>query len=123
MKGIMERVTVAKRAERRFFITFNNKTPLNEIISVEAYKYETEGNSSASLPHLWKKHGFKNYVMPSYWSIDTYATDEAGLCLGKYNPTHKKDHKLNFDWVLEATPENLVKILEEIERRAFKGGE
>ena len=123
MNGIMERVTVAKRAERRILITFNDKTSLNETVAVEACRCVTEGNSPASLPHLWKKHGFKNYVMPSCWFIDTYATDETGLCLGKYNPTHKKDHKLNFDWVLEATPENLVKILEEIERRAFKGGE
>lgn len=119
----MERVSVAKRTERRIFITFNDKTPLNETLAVEAYRYVVEENSPKEMLHMWKKHRFKNYVMPSCWFIDTYATDESGLCLGKYNPTHTEDKKLNFDWVLEATSENLAKILEEIERRAFKGGE
>ena len=53
-------------------------------------------------------------------SISVYVTDKDGNCYGRYNPHElPKSHKINFDWVLEGTEENRIKILEEIEILAF----
>lgn len=71
------------------------------------------------IAHMWHKHGFTSRVLPSYWHVNTYATDADGYCRGRYNPTiHADTHKLNFDWVLEATDENLITLLNEIMRLA-----
>lgn len=118
--NIMEKVRVEERVKgRRWLYTFLQKNEKDELIQVEITKCESD-NSKKSIPNLWKKYGYMDTVLNSYWSVTVYATDEDGNCYGKYNPQHKNDsHKTDFNWMFEATEKNRIKILEEIERRAF----
>ena len=80
---------------------------------------------------LWVKEKIFKEPFP-WWSIKVYATEENGMCYGRYNPQEKpevkKDSKgkvylnhnvVNFDWVLPATEENRQKIIAEVSRLAF----
>lgn len=119
--GIMDRVKVEEIAEgRRLLYTFSEKNEKGELIQVELSKCKPDNKSDSSLPRLWAKNGFIDRVLESYWYVDTYVTEENGNCYRRYNPTViKGTTKLDFDWVIEATEENLIKLLEEVERRAF----
>lgn len=119
--GIMDRVTVEERAEGwRWFYTFKEKNEKGELLQIELSKCIPDNSSPSSLPVLWKKHGHIDRILESYWCVSTYVTEDNGNCYGRYNPQIRKDvHKLNFEWVIEATEENRIKLLEEFERRAF----
>lgn len=59
------------------------------------------------------------------WSVKTYAT-RGNDCKGFYNPTVKirpdgRGLILTPEWQLEATQNNMYKIISEIERRAERG--
>lgn len=60
--------------------------------------------------------------IPDKWlNVNTYCFDEKGNCWGELNPQVRRDnHKIDFDWILKATPENLERILNEIRRRAME---
>ena len=76
----------------------------------------------SSLPRLWKKAGHIDRVLETWWSVDVYCYDDRDGCRSRYNPTMKPGgagYVLDFDWVLEGTPENMEAISREIERRAF----
>lgn len=107
---------IEKMAECRWFYHFKDKTKNDETLTVEITKITNPGGKN-SLPYLWKKHGYINKVLESYWCITTYAEDETGS-YGRYNPT-VKNGKINFDWKFEATKENLDLILNEIVRLAY----
>jgi hypothetical protein len=99
--------------------TFEGLTPRGERLQVELSAHINDG-SRHDLANLWYKHGYTAAPLPSYWCVDVYAYDAAG-CWGRYNPTvFDHSNKLNFDWVLPATPANRHKILAEIIRRANK---
>lgn len=119
--GIMDRVKVEERADGlRWLYTFLEKNEKGELIQVELSKCEPDNSRPESFPNLWKKHGYIDRVLESYWCVSTYATEENGDCYGRYNPQIRKDaFKLDFDWIIEATEENRIKLLEEVERRAF----
>lgn len=71
------------------------------------------------LMHAWKKRGYVNRFMPTHLSVSTYYHEENGNCTGSYNPTCKTGgagYVLDFEWVLEATPENEMKLVEEADR-------
>lgn len=120
----MKKFTVEKFAETRFLITFNNLNKKSEKISVEFVKCTNSG-AKDSRPNLWKKLGYVDEVLNTYWAVDVFAENiNTGACRGRYNPTAKlsEDGKrmvLDFSWVLEATEENKEKLLNEIEKRAF----
>lgn len=106
---------IDKLAKTRELYTFEEKNHKGEKIQVEFIK------SSGSLAQIWFEKGYTDKLLDTYWSVDVFATQENGLCLGKYNPTIKRNtYKLNFKWVLEATEENKQKILNEIIKRAYK---
>lgn len=108
---------------RRTCYTFEGLTPRGERLYVEFSAHINDGDKH-DFCNLWHRHGFIPAPLPSYWCVDTYATDQHG-CWGRYNPTHKlhesgKRLVMDFDWVLPATPANRHKILAEIIRRANK---
>lgn len=106
-------------AATRTLYELEGATPRGERIGVE-FTACTNGGSRYDLANLWYKHGYTAAPLPSYWCVDVYAYDAAG-CWGRYNPTvFEHSNKLNFDWVLPATPANRHKILAEIIRRANK---
>ena len=97
---------------------FAPRTAAGETLVVDFTRCEST-NSAGDPAHLWHKNGYTARVMPTHWAVSTYATDANGQCWGRYNPTVKPNtHKLDFDWVLEATNDNRVALLNEIMRLA-----
>ena len=81
-------------------------------------------NSKRDLMNIWKKHGYISKVLPSYISIRTYYYNEKG-CWGLYNVTEKlsadgKRQEINFNYLKEATPENILELVAECIRLAVK---
>lgn len=68
------------------------------------------------LMHHWKKAGYVSEVSETHLALDCYYTDLEGNCWGRYNPTIKKG-KLDFEWVLPYTAENVEKLLTEAIKR------
>lgn len=104
---IIEQIT-----ETRSLYTFTEPNAKGEKIVAELVK------CSNSNPATWKKRGFIDKALETYWSIEVYVTDTEGNCWGRYNPQHKlsEDGKrmvINFDWIFEATEENKEKLIDE----------
>ncbi len=80
---------------------------------------EHDEKNRHDLMSLWKKSGLIDRFMPTHLLVETYLYDDKGNCTGSYNPTCKlggAGHILDFDWILEATPENERKLVEEADR-------
>lgn len=68
----------------------------------------------------WVKEGKVDRFMPYVLYCSTEWVDERGHSKAWYNPMVRKDGKrpqFDFNWMLEATPENVEKLLAECERR------
>lgn len=60
-------------------------------------------------------------VADSWWSACVYAVGKDGKCRNKYNPLQSSSdvvHGLAVEWFLPPTEENLVRLSDEIARRA-----
>lgn len=120
----MEPVKVEEQADgQRWFYEYEEPTRNGERLEVD-FTLCSASEGSISLPKMWHKKGYTETVLESWWYVQVYATDQNGICRGKYNPTAKlaesgTRYVHDFDWTLEATDENREKILREIERRAF----
>ncbi len=112
--------TVETVAANRSFYSFVDKTAAGERLEVFLTAIYNDSKAKNSLPVLWERHGYTPKRLCSYFVVDVYATDEKGNCRGKYNPTIDADGKLNFEWVLEVSEENRIKILNEIYRLATR---
>ena len=85
--------------------------------------YCTDPGTKKSLPALWYKNGDTPTRLDTYWFIYPVAFDSAKDERQRYNPqtimygplTGRRG--LDFAWVLEATPENLYRLLAETKRR------
>lgn len=118
----MRNYKIEKASETREYLIFEDQNAKGEKISIEFVRC-TDSDYKRSLPKLWKKKGYIDRVLKTYWSIDVMATDKKGTW-GRYNPQVKlsEDDKrqiINFEWMFEATPENKKKLIEEVERLAF----
>lgn len=114
---------IEQMAETRWFYTFTDTNEKGEKIIIELSKCEDWKESKKSLPKLWKKNGYINRVLETYWSIQTYVEDTEGNSFGAYNPQIKwsKEFKrpvINFDWMFEATEKNKEKLINEVYRLA-----
>ena len=65
------------------------------------------------LANLWMKHGFVDRFLPTTVHINTYYTDSENRCTGCYNVQHTRDGKIDFAYMLEATPENIDRLVSE----------
>lgn len=119
MSETRERITFLELNEKGETVPKVNKK--GETIMVELINIFPDNSSNSSLPVLWKKHGYTKELLNSYISVDVYATDENGVCWGKYNPQILKEtNKINFDYMLEVSKPNRVKILDAITKLAFE---
>lgn len=125
---------IKQMAPMRWSYEFEKPNSKGELIAIELIKCANPGGNNA-LPHLWYKKGWIDKELETWWSVYIYCTEPNGMCYGRYNPTCKtiqnkervgKDkfiisyrNVLNFDWVLEATEENKIKLLDEVCRLAF----
>lgn len=113
----------------RVVYTFTSKN--GEPIAIEMCKCTVpERATKSDLMTLWVKNGYLSRRLPSYWSVDVQYETDRGAFIG-YNPqifgyrrfNYKGEqvechHIINFDWILEATEENRIKLLAEIIKRA-----
>lgn len=114
---INKEYTIRQNSETNWFYEFTEPNAKGETLIIELSKCDNPGGSHA-LPILWKKHGFIDRVLETYWCISTYVRDTEGNCWGMYNPQHKlsEDGKravIDFCWMFEATEENKEKLLDE----------
>ena len=84
---------------------------INSDFIVDIRRTDYNKRTKSSLMYLWVKNGFIKKALPNYLTVETYYTDKKGLCWERYNITHTKDHKINFDWLFEDTEENREKLL------------
>ena len=110
--------TIEQMAETRWFYTFTETNAKGEKLIIELSHCTNSGGSHA-LPELWKKNGYIDRVLETYWSIETYVKDTENNSYGRYNPTHKlsEDGKravIDFNWMFEATEENKEKLINEV---------
>lgn len=104
----------------RMWYEFEDKNAKREQILIELVSCARDPGSR-SLPILWKKQGLIDRVLDTWVGVYVYVTSEDGTCRGAYNPQESGiGHKINFDWMLEDTPENRSRIIAEICRRAFE---
>lgn len=94
----------------------------HETLTVELIRCDTPTGkngepSSDSLPALWKKHGFRDDVLLSWWHVTPEVTDETGVTRFDYNPQVTPEHQLDHAYVREATEENAVVLMSEIYKR------
>ena len=102
---------------RRFY----QSDQANFTVEICECEYDRSPNS---LMTLWVKHGWMRKYIEKTLSVTTYYTDDDGNCFGIYNPQVKTGineygnpyPEINFSWMLEATPKNEQRLLNECER-------
>lgn len=86
---------------------------IGERFIVEVGITEHDRADKNDLCNLWKKAGYIPEFLPTTAHITTYYTDIEGKCSGLYNIQRTRDHKVDFAYMLEATPENIEKLVSE----------
>jgi hypothetical protein len=98
------------------------KNGIGETLWVEI-NFCTVPGGAKSLPAFWSKRDLTPTRLASYWYIYIHITAKApehsDVGYEKYNPMLiPSDNPCRlFTWILEATPENLYKLLSEAKRR------
>ena len=98
------------------WVTVNEANTDGETLIFELSKCINPGGKN-SLPALWYKKGYTKTFLSSFWSLKTFVSHEKYGCFRAYDPTVKDDGQINFDYILEATPENAGEIVTEMIRR------
>ena len=123
----MNKATIKKYASRITHTETSGKSTLFYIgdnFIIEASQCFCDLKNKKDLMNIWKKHGYISKVLPSYISICTYYYNEKG-CRGLYNIIEKlsadgKRREINFNYLKEATPENMLELVAECIRLAVK---
>lgn len=106
---------------QRMIRTFEGRNAKGEAVEVE-FGIGRNDRSRRSLAKLWHRNGRTGTELETWWNVTVYVTDGDGRCFEAYNPTIRRGGYglvLDFEWVMEATQENLELISSEIEKRAF----
>ncbi len=113
--------TIEQVADQRWFYYLKEKNKKGETMTIEICKTTVDPKDKKSLPYLWWIHGWIKTKMTSYWCISTYVRDGEGNCIGKYNPQHTNDGKVDFDWMLDGAEENKELLIKETIKRFYDG--
>ena len=108
-------------SNRSFEVRFTEKNKRGESLMMYVNKCEDPGPDH-SLPRLWHKYGFIDRILPNYWYIEVFVFNDKGECYNGYNPQQTLHYSggryiLNFEWMFEATVENMEKIIDEVYSR------
>ena len=110
-----DKIILKQRTSTSYEVRFKEKNHLNEtlILQINAvYPPKSEN----SLPNLWKKLGFTDKILDSYYILDVCAFDENSYEYHKYNPQIAKNEdgnrEINFDYMLEVSEANMYKLIE-----------
>ena len=83
-------------------------------IDVTTCEYDRSANG---LMTLWVRYGFvPGHIERAIWA-QTYLQTKDGQLTDMFNPQVTDDGKIDFAWLLEATPENEERLIGEILRR------
>jgi hypothetical protein len=104
------------KSSKETYINFLNPNSKGESLVMCISHCEAYGTKS--LPHLWFENGHTDKEINKYLICNCYVTS-GGICFDKYNPQLTVDHKINFEWLLEDTEENVQKFINEVERRFY----
>lgn len=109
------KMTLKQRTSTSYEVIFTEKNSLNEALILqinEVYPPKCQN----SLPNLWKKYGFTDKILDSYYILDVYVIDENSYEYHKYNPQITKNidgnRSINFDYMLEVSEANMYKLIE-----------
>lgn len=94
---------------RRYFVKVKPKKT-DEEFTFELNLCYPNNKDKKSLPNLWVKYGFTDKVLKNYMIVQGYYFNNNG-CISKYSPTDK-NHKVNFDNLLEITEDNIKTLVE-----------
>lgn len=61
----------------RELLTFSDLTKAGEKLAVE-FSYCRNHGGKHALPVLWARKGWKDHVLPTWWSVDVYAREDGG---------------------------------------------
>lgn len=114
--GLSVKIEVRNSLCPGLWVTVNEANTDGETLVFELSKSINPGGKN-SLPVLWHKKGYTKTLLFSFWSLKTFVSHEKYGCFRAYDPTVKDNGQINFDYILEATPENAGKIVTEIIRR------
>ena len=99
---------------RRIYVTDGG------VLTVEVCTTEHSGIKGGAMD-VYVKNGWIDHFMDKTLGVQTYFKLPDGTKVGElFNPTIKNvgsKREIDFDWLLEATPENEQRILDEIESR------
>ena len=112
-----DKIILKQRTSTSYEVRFIEKNNLNEYLILqinEVYPPKCEN----SLPNLWKKYGFTDKILDSYYILDVYVIDENGYEYHKYNPQITKNidgnRSINFDYMLEVSEANMYKLIDSV---------
>ncbi len=112
-----DKFTLKQRTSTSYEVRFKEKNYLNEVLILqinEVYPPKCEN----SLPNLWKKHGFTDKILDSYYILDVCVIDENSYEYHKYNPQIAKksdgNRSINFDYMLEVSEANMYKLIDSV---------
>lgn len=103
--------------------TYSENVNGGELV-IEIRTRKTDMRRRGDLMRTWVQRGHLAEPIKRYLQVDTYFYDENGRCWGYYNPTEKRGglgRVIDFEWMLEATPENEARIVAECLRMAAEG--
>lgn len=109
---------IEQLAQTRWYYYVNN----NFIIEVSVCEHNLSNPND--LMNIWKECNFIDEVKNTHIYINTYYTNEKGECIGKYNITTRSKgtrQVINFDYLLEATEDNIKLLVAECIRLYVKG--
>jgi len=111
------KMTLKQRTSTSYEVRFIEKNNLNEVLILqinEVYPPKCKN----SLPNLWKKYGFTDKILDSYYILDVCVIDENGYEYHKYNPQIAKksdgNRSINFDYMLEVSEANMYKLIDNV---------
>lgn len=90
-------------------------------MEVEISETTHDKTCSYDLMRLWVKNGYMSKWLDTTITVRTYYSEDGKSCYGYYNPTRRMSEDgnrlvIDFDWMLDATPKNVFRILRECER-------
>lgn len=116
--------TVIKiNGETRALLDYPTRNAEGERLTVCLSYCTDEPGAGKSLPALWHRNGDTPTRLATYWYVHPVVFDSVTGEYHKYDPQLTRYNPLtgrqglNFDWVFEATPENLYRLLAEVRRR------
>lgn len=107
------RFNVNRTADSVWYVTFNRRTKYYEKLVVQVSVCDT--------PEVWikkRKGELRGRVGEHFISLQTYAYDKEGNCIGYYNPQNKVG-STDMNWIKDAGVDGVQELLDEVERQAF----